>query len=92
MSVAASAIAGEAATFTGVVRPSFIKITLVDDAGKPISNLKLEIGFEEDNQTTEVASDTQGIIMIPTKTGNLVVKLTEKTASNGKQRNFLSIV
>jgi hypothetical protein len=81
----ASSIAGKAATFTGVVRPSFITITVLDDSGKPISNLELDIAFEEDNETINASSDSQGIINIPTKTGKLVVKLLEKKQATGGQ-------
>ena len=85
MLVTASAIAGKAATYTGVVRPSFITITVVDDAGKPISNFKLGIASEEDNQSMEATSDSQGIIKIPTKTGKLVFKLTEEKQETGSE-------
>jgi hypothetical protein len=73
----AQGIVSKASVFKGIVRPSFIKVLLVDDAGKAVSNVKCEVTFAEGNQTIAIKSDTNGVLKFSRKPEEFTIKLLE---------------
>jgi hypothetical protein len=68
-------IAGKASKFKGVVRPSFIKIVLLDKDNVAIPDVICEVTFVEGGEKEEAKSDSKGIVKFKKKTSwNFVVK------------------
>jgi hypothetical protein len=76
VSKSAEGIVEKATTFTGIVRAQFITILLVNKANEPIPNLKCKVEFK-DGQTTQVKSDSEGILKALKKTKG-EIKLQEE--------------
>ena len=77
MSTSAEGIVENAATFTGVVRAQFITILLVNKANEPIPNLKCKVEFK-DGQTTQVKSNSEGILKVHKKAKGEIKLLEEE--------------
>ena len=83
MSTSAEGIVEKAVTFTGIVRVEYITILLVNKANEPIPNLKCKVEFK-DGQTTQVKSDSQGILKVLKKAKGEIKLLEEEEPPHRK--------